>query len=141
MFKMLTRFKLACYVLVVLFALCLPGSALAASPVLDRIVEKGVLRVAMSTTQPPYNIRGRDKTVIGFDVDLAQALADAMSVQLEIVEIPFGNLLDTLADDKVDMVIWACRSRRPTKPTSSMKTISCRAFARWCCCSTVCKAL
>jgi polar amino acid transport system substrate-binding protein len=105
MLKMLTRFKPARYALAVLFALCLPGSALAASPVLDRIVEKGVLRVAMSTTQPPYNIRARDKTVIGFDVDLAQALADAMSVQLEIVEIPFGNLLETLADDKVDMVI------------------------------------
>ena len=88
-----------------LIALCLSSLSLAGSPVLDRVVEKGVLRVAMSTDQPPFNVRSRDKSVIGFDVDLALALAEAIQVELEIVEMPFGDLLSGLIAGKADMVI------------------------------------
>lgn len=88
-----------------LFALCLPGLSFAASPVLDRVIDSGVLRIAMSADQPPYNFRSKDKSVIGFDVDLARGLAGAMRVKLEIVEVPFGDLLAVLIDDKADMVI------------------------------------
>ena len=42
---------------------------------------------------------------MGFDVDLAKALADAMKVKLEIVPMPFGKLLSALEDNKVDMVM------------------------------------
>ena len=88
-----------------LLAMAQAGFSQAASPVLDRVVESGVLRVAMSLSQPPFNMRNRNKTIVGFDVDLAQALADAMQVKLEIVEIPFADLLPSLAGDKVDAVI------------------------------------
>lgn len=88
-----------------LLALCLAGSSLADDPVLHRVISSGVLKVAMSVDQPPFNMRARDKSVIGFDVDLARALADAMKVRLEIVELPFPDLLPTLLDDRVDMVI------------------------------------
>ncbi|MEM8563266.1 MAG: transporter substrate-binding domain-containing protein [Pseudomonadota bacterium] len=88
-----------------LLALCSAGVSLAASPVLDRVVDTGVLRVAMSADQPPFSLRNREQVLIGYDVDLAKALAEVMKVQLEIVEIPFANLLDTLLDNRVDMVI------------------------------------
>jgi polar amino acid transport system substrate-binding protein len=105
MLRVVNKFKRAIRVLTGLVALCLSSLGLAASPVLDRVVENGVLKVAMSVDQPPFNMRSRDKSVIGFDVDLAQALADAMQVKLEIVETPFGELLAALADSKADMVI------------------------------------
>jgi len=81
------------------------GASRAAGPVLDRVVESGVLRVAMSVDQPPFTMRSRDKKVIGFDVDLARALAGTMQVQLEIVELPFGELLAALEEGKADLVI------------------------------------
>ena len=59
----------------------------------------------MTADQPPFNVRARDKTIIGFDVDLARALAGNMNVELEIVEVPFGDLLETLLEGKADMVI------------------------------------
>lgn len=105
MLRSVKELKPAIRTLVGLFALCLSSLCLAASPVLDRVVENGVLRVAMSVDQPPFNMRSRDKSVIGFDVDLARALADAMQVELEIVERPFGDLLATLAESKADAVI------------------------------------
>jgi len=105
MHRVVNKFKRAIRVLTGLVALCLSSFGLAASPVLDRVVDNGVLKVAMSVDQPPFNMRSRDKSVIGFDVDLAQALADAMQVKLKIVETPFGDLLAALADGKADLVI------------------------------------
>lgn len=77
----------------------------AAGDVLADIVDDGVLKVAMSGDQPPYNVKSRAKTLIGYDVDLARALASAMQVKLEIVEVPFGDLMSTLNSGKADMVI------------------------------------
>jgi ABC-type amino acid transport substrate-binding protein len=93
------------FLVIVLAALCLANVSLAGSPVLSRVTGDGVLRVGMSVDQPPFNMRAGDKSVIGFDVDLAHAMADAMSVRLEIVEMPFANLLEALVDERVDMVI------------------------------------
>ena len=42
---------------------------------------------------------------MGFDVDLARAMAAAMRVQLDIQVMPFGDLLKALKDDRIDMVI------------------------------------
>ncbi|MGB1142376.1 MAG: transporter substrate-binding domain-containing protein [Halioglobus sp.] len=86
-------------------ALLLSPLAGADSPVLDRVVDKGVVRVAMSIDQPPFNMRNRAKEVIGFDVDLAKALANAMQVKLEIVELPFAELLPALTSGKADIAI------------------------------------
>ncbi|QFU76102.1 transporter substrate-binding domain-containing protein [Halioglobus maricola] len=86
-------------------ALCLSSLSFAASPVLDRVVEAGVLKVAVSGDQPPFNAVSRDKTVIGFDIDLARALAGMMKVELEIVQKPFGELLGTIESGEADMVL------------------------------------
>ena len=117
MFELSRKLKPAIYAVVGVFTLCLSAFSLAASPVLDRVIESGVLKVAMSVDQPPFNVRARDKSVIGYDVDLAQALARAMNAKLEIVEFPFGDLLAALIDGKADMVIsgmtiTAARSRQ-----------------------------
>jgi ABC-type amino acid transport substrate-binding protein len=75
------------------------------SPVLDRIVQSGTLRVGMSATQPPFNVRGRGGQMLGLEVDLANLIAGAMRVELEIVDRPFGELLGALEEGAVDMVM------------------------------------
>lgn len=78
----------------------------AAGPVLDRIVERGVLKVAMSGNQQPFNFTyGKSKKTVGFDVELAEALARAINVELELVTVRFDELLSTLEDGRADMVI------------------------------------
>lgn len=88
-----------------LFLLAFSSVSLASGPVLDRVVDTGVLRVGMSGDQPPFNFHDRSKKVVGFDIELAQAFAAAMQVELEIVEIPFGDLLEALTGGRVDMVM------------------------------------
>jgi polar amino acid transport system substrate-binding protein len=105
MLKFLNKFKPVRFALAGLLALCVSATAFADSPVLDRVVKNGVLRVAMSGDQPPFNAISRDKSLIGFDVDLAKALAGAMKVKVEIVQLPFGDLMAALESGKADMII------------------------------------
>lgn len=72
---------------------------------LHRIVESGELRVGMSGVQPPLNMRNRAGELIGLDVDLARALADAMDLELVLVERPFEELLGGLRKGDYDLVI------------------------------------
>jgi polar amino acid transport system substrate-binding protein len=76
-----------------------------ASPVIDRIIERQELRVGTSGHQPPLNATTKDGTIIGFDVDLARALADAMGVRLELVTIQFSELMPALRRGDIDMAI------------------------------------
>ena len=71
MTKLFQTFKAARFMLAGVFALCLSATAMADSAVLDRVVDSGTLRVGMSGDQPPFNAVSRDKSLIGFDVDLS----------------------------------------------------------------------
>ncbi|MCB1701455.1 MAG: transporter substrate-binding domain-containing protein [Pseudomonadales bacterium] len=85
-------------------AAALPASVIAGDT-LQRVVDFKILRVGMSGNQPPMSMTNREGGLMGFDVDLAKALADAMKVKLEIVPMPFGELMPALEDDKIDMVM------------------------------------
>ena len=87
-----------------LLAVALPLSA-HAGDALQRVVDFQVLKVGMSGNQPPMTMRNREGGVMGFDVDLAQALARAMRVQLDIKVMPFGDLMTALEKDEIDMII------------------------------------
>ncbi len=76
-----------------------------AGDTLQRVVDFKVLKVGMSANQPPLTMVNREGGMMGFDVDLAKALATAMKVKLEIKAMPFGELMTALEDDKIDMVL------------------------------------
>jgi ABC-type amino acid transport substrate-binding protein len=80
-------------------------AAVFAGETLQRVVDFQVLKVGMSGNQPPMTMTNREGGLMGFDVDLATALAMAMNVKLEIRQMPFGELLDALEQNKIDMVL------------------------------------
>ena len=75
------------------------------SPVLSRIVESGTFRVGMSGNQPPFSVVSKSGEMIGYEVDLANILADAMGVEVEFVKKPFGELLAALEKGEVDAIM------------------------------------
>jgi polar amino acid transport system substrate-binding protein len=77
----------------------------AAAPVLSGIVENNELRVGMSGAQPPFSVKSKDGTLIGYEVDLAKMMANAMGVKLKLVEKPFAELLPALEKGEVDVVM------------------------------------
>lgn len=72
---------------------------------LSRIVSKGMLVLGTSADMPPMAMTTKDKKVIGYDVDLAQLIADAMGVKLEIRVMPFSELLPSLQSGQVDLIL------------------------------------
>lgn len=75
---------------------------------LAEIKESGKLVVGMSADYAPYEyhalIDGKDQ-IVGFDVDIAQAIADNMGVKLELKEMNFDSLCEAVQLGKIDMTI------------------------------------
>ena len=117
MLKRLTRIPLLIALIALATTTVVTEAAAQDSPHLDRIVETATLRVGMSGSQPPFNMKSRDGAPMGLEVDLANALALAMKAELQIVEKPFAELIPALEAGEVDMVmsgmsITADRSRK-----------------------------
>ena len=72
--------------------------------VLSAILKKGEIRIGMTGTQPPFTMKSKSGELIGYEVDLAKALAKNMGVKLKLVEMPFSDLLGALKTGKVDAV-------------------------------------
>jgi polar amino acid transport system substrate-binding protein len=82
-----------------------PPSPASASPVIDGILKRGELRVGTSGNQPPLTATTKAGKIIGFDADIAAALAKAMGVKLTLVPMEFAELIPSLAHGDVDMVL------------------------------------
>jgi len=91
--------------LVLSLVLGFAAGAFAADSVLGRIVENDELRVGTSGAQPPFSLVSKTGDLIGFDIDLANLIADAMGVEVTFVQKPFGQLLDTLEKGEIDIIM------------------------------------
>lgn len=74
---------------------------------IDRIVSNGVLRIGMDPGYMPFEMKDRQGDLIGFDVDLAYLLGDAMGVRIEFVPPSgsFASLMDDLYANRFDMIL------------------------------------
>ena len=81
------------------------GALASESPVLERIVASGKIRIGMSGDQAPFNVKNKAGELIGFEVDLANFVADALGVEVEFVTKAFPDLLGALKDGEVDIVM------------------------------------
>ena len=76
-----------------------------ASPVIDRILQRGELVVGMAGSMPPLNMTTKEGELIGYEVDLARAMATAMGVRAKLEVIPFAELLPALQSGKIDLIL------------------------------------
>ena len=78
------------------------------SSALQEIKDSGKLVVGTCADYPPYEWHlvqdGEDK-IIGFDIDIAQAIADELGVELEVKDMDFDGLIPALSTGKIDMII------------------------------------
>lgn len=81
------------------------AASVSAGPALERIIKKGELMVGTSGHQPPMTAVTRKGEIIGFDADIAKAMAAAMNVRIKFVTLPFAELLPALEAGKVDLVL------------------------------------
>lgn len=75
------------------------------SPVLSRIQKSGKLVLGTSGSMPLMSEKTMTGEVIGYDIDMANALAESMGVELVTKVLPFNELIPALESGKVDIVL------------------------------------
>lgn len=80
-------------------------SGMAMADMLATIQERGTLRVVVPQDSPPFGVPGPNMEIIGYDVDMAQMLAETLGVKLEVVPTNSAGRVPALQSDRADLII------------------------------------
>lgn len=90
------------------FILLTQVTAASEDPYYDAIIERGTLIVGLSPDYAPYEfyteVDGKQK-IVGFDISVAEKIADGLGVDLKIEPMGFDALLGAMSTGKIDMII------------------------------------
>jgi polar amino acid transport system substrate-binding protein len=87
---------------------------------LNEIKEQKTLKVAMSADFPPFEfqiLKNGQNTIVGSDVDIANAIAKELGVKLELQNMDFNTVLTALQSGKADIAISGISARPDRKKT------------------------
>ena len=101
--------KLAVFLAILMVAITFAGcGAEAETSKVDQIKEAGQLVLGTSADCPPYEfhkmINGEDK-IVGFDIMIAQKIAEELGAELVIKDMAFDGLIAALQGGKVDIIV------------------------------------
>ncbi len=92
---------------------------------LEKIKAKGKIVLGTSADYPPYEfhkeVSGKDQ-IVGFDIDIAKAIANDLGVELEIKDMKFEGLLAALVVDDIDFVVAGMVPKEERKQSVDFST-------------------
>ena len=71
----------------------------------DALIEPGKLIMVTNASFPPYEMTDDQNNVIGIDPDIAQAIADKLSLELVIDNIDFDAALISVQENRADVML------------------------------------
>ncbi len=96
------RLLTAVTALLLLGTLAVPAFA---GDTLDDVRKKGVLVAGVKDSTPPFGFMdSRSGEIVGYDVDIAKAVADKLGVRLEIKPVTSVDRIPQLLDGNIDMI-------------------------------------
>ena len=111
-------FKMKTWALGAVTSAMMFGSGVAAAEctndVWNKVMTRGKMVVGVKADYKPWGYRDESGAIVGMEVDMAQAAADAMGVELETVAVQSSNRMQFLEQGKIDMMI-ATMSDRPDR--------------------------
>lgn len=72
-----------------------------------RIQEEGILRVGVEGTYPPITYHDESGALVGFDVEIAEAIGEKLGVTVDFTEAEWDSLLAAVDSGRIDTVINA----------------------------------
>lgn len=72
---------------------------------LEAVKEKGVIRVGTAGGYFPFEMMGKNGNLIGFDIDMANRIAEKMGVKIELHNYDFSGLIPALQSSKIDLIV------------------------------------
>ena len=112
-------------ILLVLGILMTVGCQPISTTKLDEIQKSGKIILGTSADYPPYEfIKMQDgkEEYVGFDIDIAQGIADKLGVELEIKNMSFDGLLPALQTGTVDFVLAGMQATDERKEAVDFST-------------------
>ena len=98
--------KNVCKVLMIVMALVLlAASAIAEDASIQYILDKGEFVLGLDDSFPPMGYRDENNNIVGYDIDVAQAVCDKLGVKLVCQPIDWNAKELELAEKKIDC-IW-----------------------------------
>lgn len=76
-----------------------------------KVMERGKVVVGVKADYKPWGFRDSSGAIVGMEIDIAQAAADAMGVELETVAVQSSNRMQFLEQGKTDMFIATMSDR------------------------------
>ncbi len=86
----------------------MPFSALAdacKNETLKRVESRGKLVVGVKADYKPFGYRDENGKIVGFEIDMAQQVADTLGVNLELVPVIASNRMQFLQQGQIDLMI------------------------------------
>ena len=99
----------------------LPPGAAQQATLLDQVLARGTLRVGLSGDYKPFSIKTADG-MQGLDVDMAQSLADALGVKLELVQFGWPALMADLQAGRFDIAMGGITITLPRQKVAFFST-------------------
>lgn len=84
--------------------------------------DKKVLEMATSADFPPFESRNTAGEFEGFDIDLANYIADELGYELKINDMKFDGLIGALQSDRIDMVLSGMSATEARKKNVDFST-------------------
>ena len=78
---------------------------LLAVPALSALAQSRELVVASSATYAPFAFENKDKQIVGFDIDIINAIAKQQAFKIRIVNTPWSGIFVALNNGDIDLVI------------------------------------
>lgn len=83
------------------------SSAEADGDELDSVLAAGKIVVGVEGTYPPFTYHDGDGELVGFDVEVAERIAEKLGVEVEFVEAAWDSLLIGIDSGRLDLVVNA----------------------------------
>jgi len=77
----------------------------------NKVMQRGKMVVGVKADYKPWGFRDSSGAIVGMEIDIAQAVADAMGVELETVAVQSSNRMQFLEQGKIDLMIATMSDR------------------------------
>ena len=103
MIKSLTRTALSAVILASFTLVATQANA--ANDRFKKVLDRGKLVVGVKADYKPWGFRDSSGKLVGMEIDMAQDVADALGVSLELVPVQSSNRMQFLQQGKIDLMI------------------------------------
>jgi polar amino acid transport system substrate-binding protein len=96
---------------------CGGGTASAPTSVFDQVKKRGVIAVGVRTDDPPHSYINDQGQLVGFDIDIADAIARHWNVDLNLIKADELTRISYLQNGKIDIAVASISKTRKRAQT------------------------